>query len=116
MNRAAILTNILKRNALRREAHLPPLDVAAEYHRAVAQAHWQEVCGEHYDRVREEVVERLRHTHGRDYRLSAGGRWMIEAMTLKELASQFGGGFNGPGTRLGYAGLDAALPQNLSPN
>jgi hypothetical protein len=40
LDRAALLINILNRNALRREAKLPALDIAAEYERAVAQANW----------------------------------------------------------------------------
>lgn len=39
MDHAAIFTSILRRNALRREALLPSLDVRVEYQWAVEQAH-----------------------------------------------------------------------------
>lgn len=107
MNRAAILHQILGRNALRREARLPPLDVPAEYHRAVALAYWREVYDAHYEAVREEIVHHLMHKHGRDHRLSAGGRWLIEAMVSRELATRFGA--RSPQGALGYPAVDAAL-------
>lgn len=109
MDRAEILSHILRRNALRRDAHLPPLDVPAEYHRAVTLAHWRVVCDEHYDRVRDEVVEHLRRKHGRDHRLSAGGRWLIEAMVARELQERFGA--FPPHGMLGYPAVDAMLSE-----
>src|SRR5215212_8132208 len=52
MDKAAIFAVILKRNALRREARLPALDMAAEYRHAVAQAEraaLRAICDEHRD-------------------------------------------------------------------
>jgi hypothetical protein len=114
MDRAAILHDILQRNALRREAHLPPLDVRVEYQRAVEQAHWRAVCDEHYATVRDEIVRRLRNERGFGWGHSVGARWMIEAVTAKELDKRFGNDGATHRMRLGYTGLDAALPQNLS--
>lgn len=107
MDHAAILSQIRMRNALRREAQLPLLDVHGEYRRAVAEAQCREVYDEHYGRVRNEIVDHLLRTHGRDYRESAGGRWLIEAMTARELATRFGA--RSPTGVLGYAALDAVL-------
>jgi uncharacterized membrane-anchored protein len=64
MHHAAIFATILRRNALRREARLPPLDVRAEYQEEVATAHQHEIYEQHYDVVRAEVVERLREERG----------------------------------------------------
>jgi hypothetical protein len=52
MDKAAIYTEIMRRNALRREAGLPALDVTAEYRHAVAQAEraeFQAICDRHRD-------------------------------------------------------------------
>jgi|GEM_PF-6705083 hypothetical protein len=89
MDHAAILTEILRRNALRRDTRLPPLDVRAEYQQAVATAHWREVRDRHYETVREEVVQRLRQERGPNWGHSAGGRWMVEALTERELQRFF---------------------------
>jgi hypothetical protein len=42
MDKASIFSAVLERNAVRRKALLPPLDVAREYHRAIAEAEWRE--------------------------------------------------------------------------
>ncbi|HYI84345.1 MAG TPA: hypothetical protein VEX11_14180 [Acetobacteraceae bacterium] len=42
MDKAALFTAVLERNALRRAALLPPLDVGLEYRHAVAEAEWRE--------------------------------------------------------------------------
>ena len=52
MDKAAIFAEVLRRNALRREAQLPLLDVTAEYHHPVAQAEraeFQAICDRHRD-------------------------------------------------------------------
>jgi hypothetical protein len=70
MDKAALLAAILERNALRRAALLPPLDVGLEYHRAVAEAEWREYerrCSAEADalaRCREEAVAECRERFG----------------------------------------------------
>src|SRR4051812_26920806 len=52
MDKATLFTQVLRRNALRREARLPALDVAAEYRHAVAQAEradFRAICDQHRD-------------------------------------------------------------------
>lgn len=89
MNHAAIFTTILRRNALRREARLPPLDVRAEYQQEVATAYQREIYEQHYDVVRTEVVERLREERGPGWDRSWGGRWMIDALVRREFQRRF---------------------------
>lgn len=106
MDQAEVFTIILRRNALRRDARLPPLDVRAEYRRAVEHAYWREVHAQHYEAVREEVVQRLRQERDPDWGHSAGGRWFIEAKTVRELAERFRAENVQPAAALGYAVLD----------
>ena len=87
MDKGAIFAEITRRNALRREAGLPLLDVRQEFEHGVAVARWreyQEACDAQADlraAIQAEVVEELRRKTGRDHRLSAGGRWLIAART-----------------------------------
>src|SRR3954451_21289361 len=63
VDKAAIFAEVLRRNALRREAQLLALDVAAEYEHAVAVAAWaeyKEVCDRHtdlYAEIKETVLQ-----------------------------------------------------------
>ncbi len=87
MDKTAIFAELTRRNALRREAGLPLLDVRREFDDAVAIARWDEyqaVCDAQADlraAIQAEVVEELRRETGRDHRLSVGGRWLIAART-----------------------------------
>src|SRR5215212_404836 len=87
MDKAAIFTELTRRNALRREAGLPLLDLRREFDHEVALARWNEyqaVCDAHADlraAIEAEVVEELRRRTGRDHRLSVGGSWLIAALT-----------------------------------
>ena len=59
VDRAAIFSELTKRNAIRREARLPLLDIHAEFVHAVELAIWKEACEEHADdiaRIRDEAV------------------------------------------------------------
>lgn len=85
VDRADILARILQRQAIRRDAHLPLLDVPAEYTRAVRQALWTRHVERHYERVRARVVAERRRRHGLEWGLSAGGRWLIEIETARLL-------------------------------
>jgi len=66
MDKAAIFAEVLRRNALRREAQLPLLDVTVEYRHAVAQAEraeFQAICDQHrdlFDDMLESVTQELR--------------------------------------------------------
>ncbi len=87
LDEAAIFTSLTRRNALRREAGLPLLDVRAEFDHGVALARWEEyqaACDAQADlraTIQAEVVEELRRRTRRDHRLSAGGRWLISHLT-----------------------------------
>jgi hypothetical protein len=89
MDKAAIFTSLLRRNALRREARLPPIDVRAEYQKEVEDAFRREVHDHHHDIVRAEVVERLREERGPGWDCRGGGRWLIDALTQRELHRRF---------------------------
>ena len=84
IDKAAIFTELTRRNAVRRRAQLPLLDMRDELDRAVEFTHWKAVCTEHADRVRSEVIAELSTTFGREPQ-SAGGRWAVSILTLKRL-------------------------------
>ena len=84
IDKAAIFTELTRRNAVRRQAQLPLLDMREEFDRAVGFIHWKAVCEEHADRVRSEVTVELSKTFGREPQ-SAGGRWAVGILTLKRL-------------------------------
>jgi hypothetical protein len=50
IDKAAIFTELTRRNAIRRQAQLPLLDMRDEFDRAVEYASWKVVCEEHGDR------------------------------------------------------------------
>jgi hypothetical protein len=89
VDKAAIFTGLTKRNALRKEAGLPPLDIRAEMNHEVALAKFREVhaiASEHEDdrlMIQEQVTWDLRATHGQDFGRTMGGRWAIAYETEK---------------------------------
>src|SRR5277367_4397797 len=89
MDRAAIFTEILKRNELRRANLLPRLDVRAEFARQVALVRQQEYyarCDEHAEErevIRLEVLAELRAKHGANFGHTMGGRWAVGHLTWK---------------------------------
>ncbi len=89
VDRAAIFSSILERNALRREAQLPLLDTRATYEREVTQALWRTHRTANYEAVRAEVVGRLRARFGPKWGFSAGARWHVEIETDRELRRSF---------------------------
>ncbi len=89
MDRAAILSNILRRNALRREAKLPALPVRETFEREVLIAEWSEIYRRHYQETRQQVLQNLRAKHGPDFGNSAGGRWAVELLTKKTLRERY---------------------------
>jgi len=86
---SAILTSILQRQALRREAHLPLLNIRAEYERAVQQARWLAHVEEHGETVRAQVLAELRFRHGPQFGYSVGGLWTVWLRTEKRLREMF---------------------------
>lgn len=92
LDKAALFTELTRRNALRQQAQLPLLDLPAEYARAVRVAQQKALYEQHYDRVRAVVLAELRERKGADFdeTRSAGARWLINAMVRKRLA-QLGG-------------------------
>ena len=89
MDRTAIFTEVLCRNALRREVGLPRLDVRAEYHRAVQVARWREIVHEHYEFFAEDVL-RERRSNNPDWGNSAGGRLALHLLTQQALRERYG--------------------------
>jgi hypothetical protein len=84
IDKAAIFTELTRRNAVRRRAQLPLLDMRDEFNRAVEFTYWNAVCDEHAHRVRSEVTGELSKTFGREPQ-STGGRWAVCILTLKRL-------------------------------
>ena len=89
VDRAAIFSELCRRNALRREAHLPLLNVPAEYARLLDVAMWSYIVEHHYAATRAEVFAALLATRGQDFGNSAGGRWLIEIFTQRELRERY---------------------------
>lgn len=87
--RAAIFTDILARNALRREARLPLLDVRTTFDREVKYAEWVAHVVEHEEAARAEVLRDQRRRHGADYPQSTGGRWAVSILTTQALRRSF---------------------------
>jgi len=89
MDKDALLSEIHRRNEIRREAKLPILDVDRELEFAVNDALWREfleTCERHAGdraRIRAEFVAERRAKDGPDWGNSAGGRWVIEHHTTK---------------------------------
>jgi hypothetical protein len=89
VDRASVFRELCNRNALRREAHLPLLNVASEYKRLVDVQKWSYIVEHHYAVTRAEILAYLRATRGPDFGNSAGGRWMIEIFTTRELRVRY---------------------------
>lgn len=88
-DRGAILSTILRRQTLRREAQLPLLDVRAEYDRAVEWARWKAHVVKHGEIIRDQVLAELRAKHGSQFGSSIGGLWAVRLLTTKRLRDLF---------------------------
>jgi hypothetical protein len=88
--KAAIFTDLTKRNALRRAAGVPALNFKVEYAHALAVAEWQryqDICASNdalFRQIRTAVAEQLLREKGRDYAASTGGCWLIDAKARKQ--------------------------------
>ena len=87
MDRAAVITGLTERNALRKAAKLPLLDLRTEMAFAVereARRAYAEQC-ERFDddrrRIAEDVLAELRITRRQDFPTSMGGRLLVELMS-----------------------------------
>ena len=84
IDKATIFAELTRRNAIRRQAQLPLLDMRNEFHRAVEFSRWKTVCEEHSDQMRSEVIAELSKAFGGEPQ-STGGRWAVSVLTLKRL-------------------------------
>lgn len=90
-DRSAILSDILRRQALRREAQLPTLNVRTEYERAVEQARWRAHVATYGEAVRAQVLAELRAKHGPQFGSSVGGLWAVRLRAERRLRGIFAG-------------------------
>ncbi|TFZ54791.1 hypothetical protein E4V01_24590 [Methylorubrum sp. Q1] len=88
-DRGAILSAIFRRQALRREAQLPLLDVRAEYERAIEQARWRAHVTTYGEATRAQVLAELRAKHGPQFGSSVGGKWTLWLLLEKRLREMF---------------------------
>ena len=90
-DRGAIFSDILRRQALRREAQLPLLNIRAEYERAVEQARWRAHIEKYGEAIRAQVLAELRAKNGPQFGGSVGGMWAVRLLTEKRLRETFNG-------------------------
>ncbi len=88
MDPAEILTSVLKRNALRREAKLPLLPIRETFRKEVLAAEWRLFCQEHAQAIWDEILAEKRRTDP-DWGNSAGGMMALRLMTRKVLQERF---------------------------
>jgi hypothetical protein len=91
-DRAAIFSGILQRQALRREAQLPLLNIRAEYERAVEQARWRGHVEQYGEAIRAQVLAELRAKNGPQFGGSVSGMWAVRILASKRLREMFNGG------------------------
>lgn len=89
VDRAAIFSSILARNDLRRNSHLPLLDVRRTYEVEVERALWVEHVRDHHEIVRAEVLRVEREKQGPTFPQSGGGWWIVAAKVQATLAERF---------------------------
>ena len=88
MDKAEIFTELTLRNAVRREAKLPLLDMRVEFDHAVEVAAWREACVKHADdiaRIKRGVLAECRARHGADFPQEVGGEWMVRFEATKRI-------------------------------
>lgn len=89
INKVAILATILRRNALRREARLPLLDVLALYRQEVAYRRSWALHDAYYPALRDEVIERLKIERGSEFIRTRSGAWMVHIKATRLLRERF---------------------------
>lgn len=87
MDKAALLAVVLQRNAVRRQANLPPLDVRTELDRAVSvaqQKEWDAFSAAHQDKrdqIEAAVLAELRQQHGPHFPVSTSSQMAVAVLT-----------------------------------
>ena len=89
INKVAILAAILRRNALRREAQLPLLNVLVVYRSEVAYRRSWAVHDAHYPALRDEVVKRLTAVCGAEFIRTRPGMWRVHVEATRLLQERF---------------------------
>lgn len=89
INKVAILAAILRRNALRREARLPLLDVLALYRQEAAYWRSWALHDTYYPALRVEVIERLTAERGSEFIRTRSGAWMVHVEVTRLLRERF---------------------------
>jgi hypothetical protein len=93
MDKAAIFTDLTRRNALRKANGLPLLDLRTEYAHQMWLARRQEyctACEEHADEreaIRCQVLAEFRAKYGADFPGTSGGHWAVGLRTSKRFAA-----------------------------
>jgi hypothetical protein len=85
VDKAAIFAELTKRNAVRREAKLPLLDLHDEFEHAVSLALWDEAWEQHADelgRIRAEVTAEYGHYQSTATRMLLGSKFLERAYDL----------------------------------
>ncbi len=88
MDPAEILTSVLRRNALRREAKLPLLPVRETVEKELLDAQWRAFCDQHAQSVWNAILAEKRAQYP-DWGNSAGGQMALHHMTAKVLSERF---------------------------
>lgn len=89
ISKVAILAAILRRNALRRDAHLPLLDVLALYHKELAYQRSRAIHDAHYPALRDEVIKRLTAERGAEFVQTRSGTWRVHVEVTRLLHQRF---------------------------
>ncbi len=89
IDKVAILAAILRRNAFRREAQLPLLNVLAVYRSEVAYRRSWAVHDAHYPALRDEVVKRLTAVRGAEFIRTRPGMWRVHVEATRLLHERF---------------------------
>jgi hypothetical protein len=93
MDKAAIFTDLIRRNALRKANALPLLDLRTEYTHQVwigrREEYWA-ACDDHADEreaIRHQVLAEFRAEKGANFPSTTGGHWMVGLRTSKRFAA-----------------------------
>lgn len=89
IDKAAIFTTILHKNALRRESGLPEWPVRATVERDWQSASWREYVQLNGARIRAQVLAKHRLRHGPEWPASSGGRMAFSLLVSKALGDGF---------------------------
>jgi len=89
VDRGAIFSALLARQALRIEAKLPRLDIPTLYRRSVEQALWRQHVELHHDRVRADILARQRARHYKAWPQTWGGRVGLSVMVQQALKASY---------------------------